>query len=80
MGHVWTRSRVRWFALLAVLVWFAVGGIGGPLVGKLTEVASNDNANFLPPSAESTSVSKVVTKMTDTQTLPTSWSSPVKAG
>ncbi len=48
----------------------AIGGVGGPLVGRLSEVATNDNANFLPPSAESTSVSKLVGRTTDTQTLP----------
>src|SRR5215217_1060114 len=64
------RSAVRWVAALAVLAWLAIGGVGGPLVGRLSEVATNDNANFLPPSAESTSVSKVVERTTDTQTLP----------
>ena len=63
-------NRVRWIAALAVIVWLAIGGVGGPLVGRLSEVASNDNANFLPPSAESTTVSKAVESMTDTQTLP----------
>src|SRR6476620_1265199 len=64
------RSAVRWVAALAVLAWLAIGGVGGPLVGRLSEVATNDNANFLPPSAESTSVSKLVARTTDTQTLP----------
>ena len=63
-------TRVQWISLLVVLAWFAIGGVGGPLVGKLSEVASNDNSNFLPPSAESTTVSQVVEKMTDTATLP----------
>ena len=54
------RGAVRWVAALAVLAWLAIGGVGGPLVGRLSEVATNDNANFLPPSAESTSVSKLV--------------------
>src|SRR4051794_21932109 len=44
------RSAVRWVAALAVLAWLAIGGVGGPLVGRLSEVATNDNANFLPPS------------------------------
>ncbi len=64
------RRAVRWVAALAVLVWLAIGGVGGPLVGQLSDVATNDNANFLPPSAESTGVSRVVTQMTDTATLP----------
>jgi putative drug exporter of the RND superfamily len=42
------------FALLAV--WFAVGGLLGPYAGKLGEVATTDQAAFLPRSAESTKV------------------------
>ncbi len=61
---------VRWVALLMVLAWLGVGGIGGPLVGRLSEVQTNDNANFLPASAESTAVNTFVQKTTDTQSLP----------
>ena len=61
---------VRWVALLMVLAWLVVGGIGGPLVGRLSEVQTNDNANFLPESAESTAVNQFVLKATDTQSLP----------
>ena len=64
------RRGVRWVALLAVLAWLAIGGVGGPLVGRLSEVQTNDNANFLPASAESTAVNEFVQKTTDTQTLP----------
>jgi len=64
------RRGVRWVALLAVLAWLAIGGVGGPLVGRLSEVQTNDNANFLPASAESTAVNDFVQKTTDTQTLP----------
>jgi RND superfamily putative drug exporter len=64
------RRGVRWIALLAVLAWLAIGGVGGPLVGRLSEVQTNDNANFLPASAESTAVNEFVQKTTDTQTLP----------
>jgi RND superfamily putative drug exporter len=64
------RRGVRWVALLAVLAWLAIGGIGGPLVGRLSEVQTNDNANFLPASAESTAVNEFVQKTTDTQSLP----------
>jgi RND superfamily putative drug exporter len=61
---------VRWVALLMVLAWVAVGAIGGPLVGRLSEVQTNDNANFLPASAESTSVNAFVQQTTDTESLP----------
>jgi len=64
------RRGVRWVALLAVLAWLAIGGVGGPLVGRLSEVQTNDNTNFLPASAESTAVNEFVQKTTDTQTLP----------
>jgi RND superfamily putative drug exporter len=64
------RRGVRWVALLAVLAWFAIGAVGGPLVGRLSEVQTNDNANFLPASAESTAVNEFVQKTTDTQTVP----------
>src|SRR6478672_6781035 len=72
-GHM-TRGAgargVRWVALLMVLAWLVVGGIGGPLVGRLSEVQTNDNGNFLPESAESTAVNQFVLKATDTQSLP----------
>jgi RND superfamily putative drug exporter len=64
------RRGVRWVALLAVLAWLGIGGVGGPLVGRLSEVQTNDNANFLPASAESTAVNEFVQRTTDTQTLP----------
>ena len=64
------RRTVRWVAAAVVLLWLALGGVGGQLVGRLSEVQSNDNASFLPPSAESTLVNTFVTKATDTQTLP----------
>ena len=56
--------------LLVVLAWFAIGSVGGPLVGKLSEVQKNDNASFLPKWAESTEVQKLAGKFTDTSTLP----------
>ena len=40
--------------LVVILVWLALGGMGGQSVGKLSEVQENDAASFLPQSAEST--------------------------
>ena len=50
------RSRNKFVTISAavVLSWLAIGGIAGPLFGKLTSVQKNDNSNFLPASAEST--------------------------
>ncbi len=36
--------------------WLLIGSAVGPLSGKLSEVQTNDNASFLPASAESTLV------------------------
>lgn len=51
-------SRLKRFRILLplglVVAWFAVAGIGGPVFGKLSEVTKNDQASFLPASAEST--------------------------
>jgi len=55
---------------LVLLIWFGLSGVGGPLVGRLSEVQKNDNASFLPKSAESTEVSRLATKFTSTDSLP----------
>jgi len=41
-------------AAVLVIIWLAVAGIGGPTFGKLSDVQSNDQAAFLPASAEAT--------------------------
>ncbi|MEV3973634.1 MMPL family transporter [Streptomyces sp. NPDC050698] len=51
------QRRARWLVPLALLlVWLGVGGTLGPYAGRLGEVATNDQAAFLPRSAESTRV------------------------
>jgi RND superfamily putative drug exporter len=57
-------------ALVALLVWLGVSGVGGPLVGRLSEVQKNDNASFLPAGAESTEVMNEVAKFSDAESLP----------
>ncbi|MFG2974420.1 MMPL family transporter [Streptomyces sp. NPDC048331] len=49
----WARRLVP---VLLLLVWLGIGGALGPYAGKLGEVATNDQAAFLPQSAESTQV------------------------
>jgi RND superfamily putative drug exporter len=69
-----TSGRTRLLRSLAVaivlLIWFGLSGVGGPLVGRLSEVQKNDNASFLPKSAESTEVSTLAAKFTSTSSLP----------
>ncbi|MFD8078131.1 MMPL family transporter, partial [Streptomyces sp. NPDC059718] len=53
---------VRWLLPVVMLVaWLGVGGTLGPYAGRLGEVSTNDQAAFLPRSAEST---KAVTERT----------------
>ncbi len=65
-----SRWLVRLGALLAVLVWVGVSGVGGPLVGRLSEVQRNDNASFLPANAESTEVMNAAAAFSEGEPLP----------
>lgn len=69
-----SRGGARWgvrAGLAAVLIaWLLLAGIGGPTVGRLSEVQENDNANFLPKQAESTLVNTESAKFVDSTALP----------
>ncbi|MFE5893810.1 MMPL family transporter [Streptomyces sp. NPDC056462] len=61
----------RWLIpLVLLLVWLGIGGTLGPYAGKLGEVATNDQAAFLPQSAESTKVLKAREAFDQSETLP----------
>ena len=64
--------KILWGAIAVIIAWFAISGVAGPLFGKLSSVQQNDNAGFLPSSAESTKASELATKFTsqDTSILP----------
>ena len=67
------RHRRGWpvFTVLAVaIIAFLVGGFGGSYQGKLSEVQQNDNAAFLPGSAESTRASNEADKFIPVRDLP----------
>lgn len=61
-----------WVAICVIIAWFGISAVAGPLFGKLSSVQQNDNAGFLPTSAESTTASELATKFTsqDTSVLP----------
>ncbi|WP_328334558.1 MMPL family transporter [Kribbella sp. NBC_00382] len=73
-GDLVEREKKRWAwraGVAAVLIaWLILGSIGGPTVGKLSEVQENDNANFLPKQAESTLVNNESAKFVDSKALP----------
>ncbi|MEV0429927.1 MMPL family transporter [Micromonospora sp. NPDC050495] len=67
-------GRSRWTATLVavalVLAWLVVGGIAGPYAGKLGDVATNDNAAFLPTDAEATRAQDLAAGFVEKETTP----------
>ncbi|GAA4385166.1 MMPL family transporter [Actinomadura verrucosospora] len=62
---------VRWaIPAVLLLVWLAVGGAFGPYAGKLGDVSTNDQAAFLPRSAESTQVLRAQQAFAEKETVP----------
>ena len=53
-----------------VIVWFAIAGLGGPTFGKISEVSTNDQAGFLPASAQSTAVNDISSKFNESTNIP----------
>ncbi|MGW2224408.1 MMPL family transporter [Streptomyces formicae] len=63
--------HARWLTpVLLLVVWLGVGGTLGPYAGKLGEVATNDQAAFLPQNAESTKVIDTQRRFRQEETLP----------
>ncbi|MBG6179566.1 MMPL family transporter [Arthrobacter sp. CAN_A1] len=64
----------KWLRVLlpavVVLIWLVGAAFGGPTFGKLEEVSSNDQASFLPASAESTEAGELQAQFTDSDALP----------
>jgi RND superfamily putative drug exporter len=68
--NITPRRARRLVPLLLLLVWLGIGGTLGPYAGKLGEVATNDQAAFLPRSAESTRVLDEREAFDQAETLP----------
>ncbi|MFD9303383.1 MMPL family transporter [Streptomyces sp. NPDC060048] len=61
----------RWLVPVVLLIaWLLVGGGLGPYAGKLGEVSTNDQAAFLPRSAESTQVVEALGAFRQNESLP----------
>ncbi|WP_338703266.1 MMPL family transporter [Streptomyces sp. Q6] len=66
-----TPRATPWLVpLVLLIVWLAVGGTLGPYAGRLGEVATNDQAAFLPRNAESTRVIEAQRAFQEDETLP----------
>src|SRR5699024_9799520 len=62
---------LRWLLpACAILVWLAIGGVGGPLVGQLASVQSNSQTSYLPSSADSTRAAELQKDFADADTVP----------
>ncbi len=64
------RSRPVLAVALVALIVFLAGGAGGSYQGKLSQVQKNDNASYLPGSAESTKVADFAARFSSVETLP----------
>jgi RND superfamily putative drug exporter len=53
-----------------IIIWVAIAGLGGPTFGKISDVSTNDQAGFLPASAESTAVNEWQQKFYDSDSIP----------
>ncbi|WP_336033329.1 MMPL family transporter [Geodermatophilus sp. FMUSA9-8] len=63
--------RVRWLLpLVVVLAWLGAAAPLGSLSGQLTGLQENDNAAFLPDSAESTRVAELAQAFSPTEAIP----------
>jgi putative drug exporter of the RND superfamily len=65
-----TGRKATWLAVAVAVGWLLIGSAVGPLSGKLSEVQTNDNASFLPASAESTLVANEAAAFNDQESFP----------
>lgn len=55
---------------LLILGWVAAGGVGGPYFGKIGEVSTNDQSDYLPSSADATRVSELQREFAGSNEIP----------
>lgn len=65
-----TGRRGIWLAIAVVIGWLLFGSWAGPLSGQLSTVQENDNATFLPASAESTLAAQEQAKFAASDAVP----------
>ncbi|NDO78848.1 MMPL family transporter [Kocuria indica] len=62
---------VRWLIpVVLVLAWLGVMGVGGPTFGKLSDVVSNSQADFLPVDSQATQVQDRLGEFQDSDGVP----------
>ena len=67
-------SPKRWLRLtlpaVLIIIWLMAAAVGGPTFGKISDVSSNDQASFLPASAESTIAREWQLRFVDSNVIP----------
>ncbi|MEP6980058.1 MAG: MMPL family transporter [Nakamurella sp.] len=65
------KAVLRALGVLGVIaVWLGIAGAGGPAIGSLSTVQSNDQATFLPAGAESVEAADAAAVFRDNDSLP----------
>jgi RND superfamily putative drug exporter len=68
-GRGWWRRPVLWAAVV-VVVWLLGGGPLGSFQGRLSEVQENDQATYLPATAEATRADELAAQFTESDVVP----------
>ena len=63
----WLRAVIP---AVLILIWLVAAGIGGPYFGRVDEVSSNDQATYLPATAEATVVQDLQIDFRDSDDIP----------
>jgi RND superfamily putative drug exporter len=66
-----SHRKFKWFLVISIIfVWLGISAVGGPTFGKLSTVANNDQASYLPSSADSTKVANLESKFITNSQFP----------
>ena len=58
-----SHRKFKWFLVISIIfVWLGISAVGGPTFGKLSTVANNVQASYLPSCADSTKVAILESK------------------
>jgi RND superfamily putative drug exporter len=69
--HGRRNAVLRAVGLIAVVVaWLGIAGLGGPAIGSLSSVQSNDQETFLPAGAESVQAANAAARFNNSGELP----------
>lgn len=70
-GGTGVPGWLRWLIpVVLVLAWLGVMGVGGPTFGKLSDVTSNSQADFLPVDSQATQVQDRLGEFRDSDGIP----------